>query len=680
MLRSWSVHTAEKKMLATALGSALVLTFFPKTLTPVFFRTTSKPMTIRVTREAPPKEAFDQLFSVPEIDNEWKEIKDSPSTNLNLSSQRDNSWNPLVALNERKVSLPKMVFTREMVSANAEPADNLHWIAELPTSERLRLQAADDRSQVMSQDWQLPSWRESVAKKLDEARKAAGPRLNSHPNVFIPGKPLGGGDVAMRDLPPSHYNITGQVRLPLGLALGDRPLEIRRIVDGVRVDVGEIDAPKGTFSIPVAAMEGTLSIELSDKTGTVIASASHRLGPEDERGNLLMHVTAKSQFAGTFVSFNKEPNHLLGEKLLSIRGEPTEILYATLGVHDNSDALGSFAFPKISESSFGLIRARSKGFADTLLTLSAGEAKGISLLPTKFISALKQIIQGEQHQDLENSGMIFGQVLFDGKPMSGVSVTLDESAEQVPVYLSGFIPLQGVEATTENGYFAFTGLSKGMHTAVATRNGEYLGHLNLEVDDEAVSIGNLEASTKNQTTQIKVYDAFEGTPLSANVHIQSVKDSMQVLGVAEVYLPQIQRLSFGYVQPDQVDYLPYQMAYSDKDDFIHVPLVKADWLQNIFTERRITNVPDSGIVIGFVPEDDFEAYLSHEESYDSSNIVYFDMLGRIVPAGVTGGGFVMFNVPSGTQSIVVMSKKTEMLSTQVIPVGADSTTILKLRF
>jgi hypothetical protein len=51
-----------------------------------------------------------------------------------------------------------------------------------------------------------------------------------------------------------------------------------------------------------------------------------------------------------------------------------------------------------------------------------------------------------------------------------------------------------------------------------------------------------------------------------------------------------------------------------------------------------------------------------------------------VAGGVAGGGFVMFNVPSATQSIVVMSKKTEMLASQVIPVDTNSNTIIKFRF
>lgn len=208
-----------------------------------------------------------------------------------------------------------------------------------------------------------------------------------------------------------------------------------------------------------------------------------------------------------------------------------------------------------------------------------------------------------------------------------------------------------------------------MHTVIATRDGDYVGHLNIEVDDNSVSTGNLEVNTKKQSVPLKVYDAFEGTPQAATVTLQSLPESFNVLGQAEISLPQIQRLSYGFVQPDQAEYLPYQFVYHDRDDFLHAPLIKQQWLENLIRERRITpSTPNTGVVVGFVPEDAFEAFLSQEEAYDTtSNVVYFDTQGKATTSGVAGGGFVMFNVPQNTQTLVVMSKKTEMISAQVVP-------------
>ncbi len=165
MLRSWSINTFGKTKLAAALGSALVLTLFPKAVTPVFFRLPTKPMTIHVTRNAPPKEAFDDLFSAPESDNEWKEINNSPSTDLNITASNSQVVSPIQLFAQRRVLLPVVTFNKEMISTFSG-AEDMNWVAELPTAQRSLLQAAEDRTQVLGQDWILPGWRDMAAKKL----------------------------------------------------------------------------------------------------------------------------------------------------------------------------------------------------------------------------------------------------------------------------------------------------------------------------------------------------------------------------------------------------------------------------------------------------------------------------------------------------------------------------------
>jgi hypothetical protein len=93
-------------------------------------------------------------------------------------------------------------------------------------------------------------------------------------------------------------------------------------------------------------------------------------------------------------------------------------------------------------------------------------------------------------------------------------------------------------------------------------------------------------------------------------------------------------------------------------------------------ERKINADPNRGTVIGFVPYINFDVYLPNDTEYAADQIVYFDANGFITEHGVAGGGFVLFNVKPGVQSVVVGDKNSEMLQTRVLPVDAQVMTTL----
>jgi hypothetical protein len=713
---SWLQKPYSLAAVATATGIFLL----PKSVTPILFRAQSgPPMTIHFSRVEPPKEAFDDIFVTPQ--EESKSSEKIPATNLNQSANENRQWNPLVDLNKHRVILATLEFSQQMVLAQAESeqqeaAWKTAFLAQLSPAQRTRLEAADEKDEVLSKDWSVPTWKEYAAQRIAQAegQTSVGAMPSAPQKVFISqpnqvpyaksataavAQPINtttamaktrlsmatGATVSAVQVmsKPEMVALNGSVRLSPGLALGDRTLEIRRFVDGIPLESGTVNPKAGTFSIAAEALQGSLSIELFDKSGAIVASGVHRLKEDDRNSSPEIFVAAKNQFAGNFVNFDNSPSRLIADKVTSTKGQPAEVLYASLGVHDQTDALGSFALPKVSESSFGLVRAKAKGFAESLFLIGAGEGKNFPLIPSSLIAALQNLTKQstpEDSEEFQNAGLVWGQVLFDGKPMSGINVSIEEDPEVKPVYMNGFIPLDTIPTTTANGYFVFPALTMGMHSLIATRNGEYVGHINVQVDEDAVSIGVIEGTTKIQPVEVKVYDAFDGSAQSANVQVQSLQEGVQVMGQADISLPAIQRMSLGYVQPDRSDYAPAQIVYSDSDEYIHIPLVRVSWLDAIANQRQIIFAPNTGTVIGFVPEDDFEPYLSHENQYDANNIVYFNLQGQVVERGEAGGGFVMFNVPVSTQSIVVLSKKTEMLSTQVVPVDANSSTLIKFRF
>ncbi len=475
--------------------------------------------------------------------------------------------------------------------------------------------------------------------------------------------------------------LRGKIRLAPGLALGDRPLEVRRYVEGIPLESGRIDLETGNFFIEPSDFRGTLSVELFDHEGVVVASGEHQISVQDRNKQIEIEVSIKKQLGGHFVDFNRDPTRLVAQKLVSSRGEPSEIYYASLGLFDQTDSLGSFTFPRVSESSFALIRARSKKFGESLTVLGAGETQGISLMPQRLLSSLKQIVSDFRHEDLSKASLVWGQALFNGKPVSGVTVSVERNSNIKPVYLKGFIPQNDLVATTENGYFLFFNLNPGLHSVIASKDRSYFGHLNVVVDEEAISAGNIESTVKNHLATVKALDAFDGSFQAVSVRLQGVSSALSVLGQSEIFFKNIHRLSYGYIKPNNDAYLAYQFSYDEREDYLHLPLLKKEWMYDLIKSKNVSITPDGGLVVGLVPSDDFDVYLPHEENYKQENIIYFDKLGRETKQGSAGGGFILLNVPAGgVQSVVVLSKKTGIVSSSVIPVDPGSTTINKFKF
>ena len=120
--------------------------------------------------------------------------------------------------------------------------------------------------------------------------------------------------------------------------------------------------------------------------------------------------------------------------------------------------------------------------------------------------------------------------------------------------------------------------------------------------------------------------------------------------------------------------MPTNYIQDSRKDHLHIPLITEDWLSSLQSQLQINDQPDTGTVVGFVPDFDFDIYLI-SEVYDTKQVVYFSANGTISATAVAGGGFVLFNVPRGAQEVVVQEKKTERIFSQVHLIKANQTSI-----
>jgi hypothetical protein len=448
--------------------------------------------------------------------------------------------------------------------------------------------------------------------------------------------------------------LVGKIRLSAGLAAGDRTVRIRHIEDGRTQEIGDINMKKGTFSIRVNNPNGLVRAELVDDKGAPLASGDFRITNDPLAGTQEIVMAPRNQIPLRTVPFS-------GKK-----GIPADHLLAASGQHVPTDAFGDFQVPHMTRDSWSMVRSRAPEYGETLAMVSPSmsldsSVQEIPLFPKRLLKAFAT--KGEKTEDL--GGMIWVQVLYKNKNLDDVEVSI-EGSDMKPSY--------------GNDHFVFSDLNAGLYQLVAKRAGKMIGHLNLQVDEGAVSVGTIEVADQWANVPIRTQDAFSGEPLSSRLDLQSLETSINSSGETATQIPKLHQLSYGYVYPSDTDYAPLQISYSDDTAGIFVPMIRQNWLESKKTENRIETQNQTGVVIGFVPEDDYEVFLPQDENFSADNVVYFDTLGRSVDKPVPGGGFILFNVPTQTQTISVVSKTSGLMNAQVVPVDAGSITALNISF
>ena len=678
-------------------------------------------LTIRANKSSPPHIAFEESLRSQNLNDEWSDFSALPSTQLasgpaQVTILRKDKL-PRIVLNELRISRDPSS-AQVVVAQTNLPRPQSHiqnyatevdrsWMNELSEPQQKILKIAQERSDVLDQDWSQPTWSDEVRRVLEQSGvKVAGrdqnivlPPTASAPPKYIVQNPSTPPSTSPTkedsSSSPSHSSvsfvspndgnktISGPIEITGGLAVtNDHYIEVRRSAEGIAQEVGQVDLHKGTYQINVRESSGLIVARLVTKAGQVLGEGSIRLSHLD---------TNQNQVAGPKLKI--EPSTTIAGSVASAYSKqgaapPKDTVVTMLeGARDISVKKdGLIAMDKIAKGSSTVVRAAAPTYMQTASLVVAGENFQTTLFPESMIRALREIVLNEKQdqtspEDLGN--VVWGKVSLDGHPMPGIEVKLESLPEMEPIYFNQFmLPDPKLTSTSENGLYAFISVTDGFHSLVATRENGIFGYQNVVVEKGSVATGDIQNSIHVESVPLRVFDAFSGAPVSAEVTLQSLDHELNVRDGADVLmLPQVNRLGLLRVKPDSNDYLAARYLYNDKDSFVHLPVIAWSWLSNIKTYTKLSDVNDSGIVVGFVPDEDFEAYLAGDEDFPASNIVYFDMQGRILQTGKgsQGGGFIMYNVPADTHEIVVLGARTQKIFSRVLPIDPNSLSVLSFR-
>jgi len=465
----------------------------------------------------------------------------------------------------------------------------------------------------------------------------------------------------LKQSPLEGATIRGQFELTEGVAIVDHIVTLQRIFEGQSVELGQVDLKAGMYQIQVGSFEGELVAEVKDRSGVIIGEDRQRILGLKQSGKFFSGPLLK---LGQPSAFALNPRNVDDKKI----AENAQNASFFSGHHTLKKTTDTYSNVASLSSTVGLISDKTGGNATTL-SLRLGKDKSETLLfSQKWVDGVVSYLSEKvQIQYLPEPGIIIGRILQDGKPVAGAQVVVENQPGLEPYYLDQFlIPQMNQNVTSTNGFFILPGLQSGAYQISAFLKERHLGSQLYYVDSNVVSYQEILSTLKTQSVLVRAFDAFTSEPMDAEILLPGREDMVEVSeGTTRYRTASEQGLQSLIVRPLNRNYADYIYLQNNKKDHLHLPFVLDAWLDQLKRSAQIPSAEDASLFIGFVPQGNYDLFLSLE-AFDRKNIIYFNSQGLITPTPVPGGGFIIYNLASGLQEIILQDQSTERTYSQVV--------------
>lgn len=676
------------------------------------------PLVIRAQKNSPAFVAFEEINKKKNNqDTQWLAFENRSAifigTKVQKSLQFAKNFENKIILDEMIIrKMPEALsleYSRQRQVVENRLSEN-QWIENLSERDRIRLREAQYRTDILNEDWHEQGFSEKAKEVLEKSGILVGGSIrvsdNTNSKVYVSATDSSGNITSEPPRPqvgrvvdttiersftanPTEERgrpirrIVGPLEITGGLAVtNEHHIEIRRNDEGVLHELGRVDLSQGTYNIVIDDASGSVLGRLVDKEGKILGEGSFRLNRVSaQAGNYIQGPRLKIEphldFSGVVTNYyNSKP----------AQGAPanTRVTFVK-GISDIAIRKdGIVSMDGVTKGSSTVLRAAAPKYMQTTQIIISGQEFKSFVYPESMIKALQEIV-GQQRSIIsaDTPTIIWGRVAIDKKPVSGIEVSLESDPSLQAIYFNQFmIPDSNLRTTSENGLYAFINVELGFHSLLATRSESFFGYSNVIVEDGSVAQGDIESTIKSESVPLKVYDAFSGEAHPVKLTMQSLSDEVSVEGeVQTLMLPHVSRLGMMQVRPIGSDYIPARYLYNDSDEFIHAPLIQFNWLRSIKASLKINDSATGGVIVGFVHDEDFEVYLAGYDNFDQRNIVFFDMQGRVLQnrKGMSGGGFIIYNVPEDTHEVVVVGTRSQKIYSRLLPVDPNSLSVLSFR-
>lgn len=508
----------------------------------------------------------------------------------------------------------------------------------------------------------------------DERR---GQDLAKQPLKPDPGGPvLAAAPLLTPDLTERNQNfvLSGRFNISGGLAYvaGAMRFELVQYLYDVPVAHGVIWENEAKFEIAVKELKGDLSLRLVDHEGQILGIGTlqlHTLSLPPKNQIKISNISipvipaplgAKIEIVSAY-SIGTDAQIPLPKAKVEIQGLNRTYKSDRRGFVEDSDFLPGSNF---------LLRARLKSFWGSLMVGTSGGSQRIHLFPQKMVDALLGLIAKNEFErrDYLEKAIVWGRVVRDGQPVAGAVVELAGDAEVAPVYFNSiYIPDSKLIGTSSNGLFAFAGIDSGIQSVRARIGGVPHPARIILTEGKFVSIVELETGAP-VSSLIKVTSAPERrNPASAAFSVMGTENEHRVENETILTLPRSNDITLVEADGGKGTEI-VRLNLDGSRAGISVPMIPSHWLVDLATKKRINLEGGKGVVVGFVNNKDFEVFIDDKEPYLAENTVYFDRDGQILREGrgKAGGGFALFNLPTGFRSVVIVPSGSDRVLSRIV--------------
>lgn len=508
------------------------------------------------------------------------------------------------------------------------------------------------------------------------------------------------------------YELSGSLELTGGIAYTgtNTHFSISREVHGRIMDEGDIiNIKDGLYKILASDLKGHIVAKLYNMDGDVLGFGEfdlYQLPNQAKKLNQIDRLDIKvklhnsSSAVATLISGRSFDTHEIpvdrhpvstdssphtpskdtSSRVIALHSSREEVDQSRVTIDSVQRELSRKGVGEFSDDGFlpyssFMMRAEKKNHWGSLVLGVSGRENAMRIYPDSMVKALLS----SQGVAVDNSApIIWGRVTRKGQPVRGAQVELAGDFIVKPIYFNAYMPDTKLESTETDGLFAFVGISSGIQAVRATIGGEYISTHVVPAEGGHVSYLEIEID-KYRSAGISIYDGQTREALRADIQVYGTEKVMNIDGYKEeaIFFPGGPGVMTLEVDGGE-DYLPSRYSVHRQQQSIDLPIARIDWLNQM--RKYINEVPNSGIIIGYVEGSDYDVVMDQRVEYNSqNNRIYFDKEGHITKNfGKDGGGFILFNVPLGLRTIAVVPMESDKIFTQVSVVGDDAINIVSV--
>lgn len=464
--------------------------------------------------------------------------------------------------------------------------------------------------------------------------------------------------------------ISGPVEMTGGLAVtsSSDQIVVYREEEGERLESGYVWIRDGRYEIYVQETVGDLVGELQTVNGDVLGQgrvelaalvSSGAVAPAQYRldGQKLVLRPVIKGLRGQVVSAYSH-----GTKVMAVAGAEVDLEEVDQSLVTGQD--GRFDDPDLLQGSSVVTKVRKHGHWGTLAFVEAGQDLQITMFPDAMMSAFRALNGVSADAPV---AIVWGRVTRESHPIAGAKVEMLTGEEEVePIYFNSLlIPDPNLKSTSANGVYAFIVKEPGVHAVQASFGTDTLDPVLFPMEVGFVSSVDLE-TTRSRKLDIRVFDAFRPSVAIAAEIVAVGGESLLSIGASGRgtlrYAPGTGLIAFDV--DGGREYARTRVSVPRERRFAFAPMIEQDWIEELRNHRRISKTAGSGTAVGFVDASGgYQVHVRPEQAARAATVVYFDPKGNALRSsvGVSGGGYVIFNLPEGFTTISVATSSASKL-------------------